>query len=510
MKMVMGGETEYAVSARDDRGQIVDQSTLLEELFAHIKQRLGYTSLASRGRFLGNGGLLYVDAGLHLEWATPECTSPFDVVRYLKAGDRLVYDLVMSYQQAFGRTNVFCSRANVDYESGTLWAAHESYMHDVPPATLPYQLTPFLASRVIFAAGGWDWTSPGLRFTMSPRAHFITKVEDRDSQRVRPLFHSKNEPLSNTGSHRLHVACSESLCSDAANVLRFGTTALVLALLERGIELGQTVTLASPVRAMQRFAVDPTFQACVVGNARPRMSALDIQRHYLECAEAHLRELHLPDWAERVCDLWRTTLDSLETDPARLGTTLDWAIKQQLFARQLARRGITWSSLKRWNALLHRLKRTWPVGKGRDVFTLRRVVESHASRSAQTARLTALLARYGFDWEPLADFAAARDQLLELDARFSALGDNGIFNAMEAAGALHHHVGSLDIDRAVTEPPQDTRAKLRGAIVRRLTDARTPYAAEWTSVFDNSTRRSLDLRNPFEIEEHWVDEWIPA
>jgi hypothetical protein len=504
MKMVMGGETEYAVSALDKRGRVVDQGLLLDSLLEHAKRHLGYTSQSSRGRFLSNGGLLYLDAGLHIEWATPECTSPFEVVRYLKAGDRIVHDMATSYKNLAGHaSDIFCSRTNVDYLSGTLWAAHESYMHEVPPDQLPEQLIPFLASRVIFGSGGWDYSSPGLRFTMSPRAHFITKTTDRDSQYTRPLFHTKNETLSRTGSHRLHVACSESLCSETANVLRFGTTALVLALIGRGVRPASGVTLASPIRALQRFAADLNWHACTAGVFPRWLSSLNIQRHYLELVEAHLGTHYLPDWAERVCGMWRTVLDDLETEPARVASTLDWAIKRRLFDRQLERRGISWASLRPWNAVLNRLKRRWVETRSAESFALRFVAESHPNLAAEKTRLTKVLNRHGLDWAQLADLDSARQEAFELDARFGELGERGVFNALEAAGALRHEVGGLDVERAMTEPPQDTRAKIRGTVVRRLSDAGTPYGAEWTSVLDSSTRRTLDLHDPFETEERW-------
>ena len=502
--MVMGGETEYAISARDRRGRVVDQALLLDRLLDHVKRQSGYTSQSWRGRFLSNGGLLYLDAGLHMEWATPECTSPFDVVRYLQAGDRIVNDLATSYKERGGRmADVFCSRTNVDYLSGTLWAAHESYMHDVSPNELPEQLIPFLASRVILGSGGWDHRSPGLRFTMSPRAHFITKIADRDSQHTRPLFHTKNESLSRTGSHRLHVACSESLCSETANVLRFGTTALVLALVECGVRPASAVALDSPVRAMHHFAADLDWRAYSPIAPRRWLSAVDIQHHYLDCVETHFSALGLPDWAEPVCRMWRAVLDDLEADPARLESKLDWAIKRRLFERQLARRGIAWSSLRPWNAVLGRLKRRWTSLQPQAPFALRLVVESHPDLAVEKACLTPSLASHGLDWGQLADLEAARNEAFELDARFGALGERGIFNALDAAGALQHRIGALDVDSAMTEPPQDTRAKIRGEVVQRLSNAGVPYGAEWTAIFDNSKGLVLDLHNPFETEERW-------
>ena len=66
-----------------------------------------------------------------MEWSTPEVTSPFDVVRYLSAGDHIVRNVAASLEaEERDVVGVFCSRANVDYLSGTLWAAHESYLHD--------------------------------------------------------------------------------------------------------------------------------------------------------------------------------------------------------------------------------------------------------------------------------------------------------------------------------------------------------------------------------------------
>jgi proteasome accessory factor A len=505
MKMVMGGETEYAISARDASGDIVDQGVLLDNLLEHATRYLGYTSQSRRGRFLGNGGLLYLDAGLHMEWATPECTSPFDVVRYLKAGDRIVYDVAVSFKNRWRMprlSEVFCSRSNVDYLSGTLWAAHESYMHDASPADLPAQLTPFLASRVILGAGGWDSTCPGLRFTMSPRAHFITTLADKDSQYVRPIFHTKNEALSCTGSHRLHVACSETLCSETANVLRFGTTALVLTAVALGARPGSSVTLSAPIRSIKHFAANLQWRAATNASPRQWLTALEIQRHYLSCVELWFDERRFPAWTERVCRLWRAVLDDLEGDQTREASLLDWAIKRRLFERQLARRGIAWSSLRHWNRALERLAQTWRHSRLAGPFEIRHALERSSRLANEQTRLAASLAREGIEWSQLAELDAARKEVFELDARFGALGDGGIFNALEAAGAIRHQVG-LNVDDAMTKPPQDTRARIRGDVVRRLSDAGISYGAEWTGVHDWSRKLTLDLHDPFESEERW-------
>jgi hypothetical protein len=55
----------------------------------------------------------------------------------------------------------------------------------------------------------------------------------------------------------------------------------------------------------------------------------------------------------------------------------------------------------------------------------------------------------------------------------------------------------------LTTPPQDTRARIRGEVVRRLSDAGVPYGAEWTSINDWARKLRLDLHDPFEREERW-------
>lgn len=505
MTTLMGGETEYAISARDREGRILYQPRLLSRLSEHAQATLGYTSTSTRGRFLGNGGLLYLDAGLHMEWATPEVTSPFDVVRYLEAGDRVLLDLTTSLQASSPDiAEIFCSRTNVDYLSGTLWAAHESYMHRASVGDLPAQLTPFLASRVLLGAGGWDHRSPALRFTLSPRAHFVTRAADKDSQYVRPLFHTKDEPLSGTGTHRLHVACSESLCSHTANVLRFGTTALVLALVERGVKPGGDVALASPVWAVDRFAVAPEgVSAPLAGGGRT--TALAIQRHYLSCVEAHVGQLAIP-WAATVCALWRDTLDDLDHGARRTASTLDWAIKRRLFARRLEQRGIAWDSLPVWHTVLNRLRSAWNVGPGKGrAFDVAMALAPDEWLSRQMAHLSPSLVPHGLSWEHLPALLSARHELFELDAKFSAIGEEGVFNALDRAGALSHRVADLDVADAVLNPPTDTRARIRGDVVRRLSAAGISYGAEWTRIYDRDRRRELDLMNPFETEERWHD-----
>ena len=68
----MGGETEYALGATSANREAVEQPQLLRQFMDDARQALPYTAVSENGRFFGNGGLLDLDCGLHIEWATPK------------------------------------------------------------------------------------------------------------------------------------------------------------------------------------------------------------------------------------------------------------------------------------------------------------------------------------------------------------------------------------------------------------------------------------------------------
>ncbi len=503
---LMGGETEYALAARDADGHPVGQHELVNGLMAFARRTLDCSSVAPCNRFLGNGCLLCVDPTAHLEWSSAECISPHDAVRYLRAGDLIVQRLVDAFARARGFASTFCSRCNVDYLSSTSWASHESYAHRGNPGLLPEQLVPFLASRVVYAgAGGWDPLLPGLRFTLAPRARFTEETVGLDSQCLRPIFHLKHESLSTTGTHRLHVLCGESLCSDVASLLRFGATALVVAIVEAGDTPGAGLAMCAPVDAYRTMAGDASCRAPVRLRDGRACTAIELQRCYLEAVERRLDDGWLPAWAGQVCALWRQTLNDLETDSPRVATSLDWAIKRGVFERLLRRLGIEWAALDAWNTLLERA-RMMEVPGLYEALTPGDTRANHAPLDPGAIETLAPVARQeGLDIRGLPAFLAARRAAFEIDMRFGELGNAGVFTALDRAGVLTHTVEGIDnVEAATEQPPRGTRATLRGDVVRRLSEARTRYRAEWTRIVDLDGSRVLDLGDPFETVERWI------
>jgi hypothetical protein len=66
------------------------------------------------------------------------------------------------------------------------------------------------------------------------------------------------------------------------------------------------------------------------------------------------------------------------------------------------------------------------------------------------------------------------------------------------------------IERAMTEPPQGTRARVRGEFIRRVWGKQKEYFASWETICERSRRRGMDLSDPFETEERWKPSLRPG
>ena len=507
---MFGVETEYALAAVTPEGKGGDRGRVLGELMRLAGAQIpSLTGFRDGDLYLQNGSRFYVDCGAHPELSTPECTNPWDILRYIQAGERLLAGLCCQIESAgpgHGHREVALLKCNVDYSGAkSTWGSHESYLHVADPAGLPKQLIPHLVSRIIYAgAGGFNSLSPGLEFVISPRApHLVAPVSDSSTSN-RGIFHTKDESLSRGGYHRLHLLCGESLCSETAAWLRIGTTALVVAMIEAGLRPGDGVDLPAPLEALRRFAADPDLQAEVRCADARCLTAAAIQRHYLELAEAHLARSFMPPWAPAVCQAWRALLERIETDPRSLSRTLDWAIKLELYRERSRRRGIEPGAWPVWTeivaALVQALGETEFSGKP---VRVEFVLGPESPISPAVERITPILEMNSLRWDALRPFMDLRQELFEIDLRFGQIGERGIFAGLDRAGLLAHRVAGVDnIEHAMTEPPAEGRARLRGEAVRRFA-GRSDFRCSWQKVWDNAEGKALDLNDPFERVEKW-------
>jgi proteasome accessory factor A len=510
MERLMGLENEYAFNATGPRGGAVEREGALVELNDIARQELpGLPSLSGNGIFLANGGRLYLDTGAHLEWCTPESNNPWDVVRYLAAGEHILLELASKLvkRRKLGTASFY--KSNVDYSgAGSTWGAHENYMHRADPKSLPDDLVPFFVSRLIMCGGGgFDPTTPAaINFTLSPRTFHIAATVSNTSTGGRGIYHTKNEPLCTGGYHRMHVLCGESLCSQTGNWLKFASTGLVVALAEAGIRPGRDVALRSPVEAMRTYAADPTCRVTAPAVCGRQLSALSIQRHYLELARRHLNAPFMPDWAERAVHEWGNILTLLGDAPDSVATCLDWAIKHRVYDARIKKRGFDWKMLQHWSslmALLRNCAESAPAKLPKGGLTAKYILDQAGPLSGIVRELRPYLLARNLDWDQCDRFLSLRLELFEIETRFAELG-SGIFASLERAGVLQHQFDGVDgIAHAVENPPAIGRAKLRGDVIWRLHRDPSPYGCDWDVIVDGRRKVALDLRDPWAVDEKW-------
>src|ERR1041384_6697673 len=125
---------------------------------------------------LTNGARLYVDHA-HPEYSSPEVTSPRDIVRWDKAGERIMLAAVRRLADAPGMAPLNLYKNNTDGK-GASYGTHENYLmrRSTPFADIVVHLTPFFVTRqIVCGAGrvgiGQDGSTPG--FQISQRADFF-------------------------------------------------------------------------------------------------------------------------------------------------------------------------------------------------------------------------------------------------------------------------------------------------------------------------------------------------
>lgn len=507
---LFGLEAELALSATRD-AQALPTPVLVAAVDRIARQTLVHLPSPARRMFLANGSLLYVDVGNHPEVATPECSTPWEAVRHLRAGERLVHRLAESARQELDADSVLVSRSSVDYHAGTTWGCHESYLGRMAVGRYKDWLIPHLVSRIVFTGcGGIDPLSPGIRLSLSPRVSHIDRLASPDSTASRGIFHTRDEPLCR-GYSRIHVLVGDNACSHRATWLKMATTALVVALAEAVPADELPIRIHDPVRAMKRFAREPGRRALVrLGSgAGVRMTATAIQRELLARVEALAGSERLPAWAPRACVEWRAALDLLDSGDLLASPAFDWPLKQALFQREIARRGYTQPMIDAWSEAIERIWRyVWPNGAVDAPVQLNpvqidRLQQQSLLGEAELATATRILQAQGLSWQDLDGFNALRRQLCVIDVRFGAMGD-GIFDSLDRQGLIagHRMVSGSEIDAAAHEPPPASRAAERGRWIERLAGRRRPYQCDWNAI--TGRRLWFDLSDPFATEGTWT------
>jgi proteasome accessory factor A len=303
---------------------------------------------------LGNGARLYVDHA-HPEYSSAEVTNPRDAVIWDAAGDQVALAAVRRLAADPELPPINLYKNNTDNKSVS-YGSHENYLmpRSVPFGDIVRGLTPFFVTRQIICGSGrvglgQDSSTPG--YQISQRADFFEAEVGLETTIRRPIINTRDEPHATADKYRrLHVIIGDANLSQSSNYLKFGTTALVLSLIEAG--LAPKVEVYEPVQALQAVSHDTSLTTKLRLVDGRRVTALDLQWMYHEAAAKLAQDTGVADAVDGdghthdVLERWATTLTQLDADRGTAATSVEWLAKLSLLEGYRERDNLAWSDAR--------------------------------------------------------------------------------------------------------------------------------------------------------------------
>jgi hypothetical protein len=457
---IYGIETEYGCLPPDsDPFLSPDFISVKTKDCVFYREGLGIVDIHYRGRdeppgnggFLFNGGRMYIDMG-HVEYATPECTGLFDLVASDRAGELMV-------QRALEQLDLADSASffknNIDHYTGATFGCHENYLvrRDVPfsQVLLPAML-PFFVTRQIFAGAGRVGCHTDIFEYGSAEDEGVSfQISQRADHIVTEIYQwiQFSRAIINTRDEPLAdwgLYRRLHLLVGDSNMMEYATA----------LKVGTTALVLQLLE--ERIVPD-------IKLLDPVQAIRDISRDTAYRWEVQLEDgsyntatevqrAYL-DMAERylrgrdeegdwVLDEWRFVIDGLEHDPMSLRDRVDWVAKKWLLEHFMKEEGLDWHD-------------TW--------------VQS-------------------------------------LDLEYHNLNaEKGLYFDLYERGQVKRVVDDEQINRAIANPPADTRAKARSQVMRALTGQKARYVIDWDSIYVED-EKYLNLDDPFLTYGREADEFI--
>ena len=390
---------------------------------------------------LTNGARYYVDHA-HPECSTPECADARSVVVYDRAAEQILQRSMVAANRLLPDGQELVIHKNNSDGKGNSYGCHENYLmaRSVPFGKVITHATAHFVSRQVFTGSGKigsEAAGVGIRdvpYQLTQRADFFEAEVGLETTLKRPIVNTRDEPHADPQKYRrLHVIAGDANCSETATFLKVGTTAFVLAMVEDDA-LPRPFAFRSPVPAMRAVSYDLTLTRPLEMADGTTVTALEIQWEFLDRARK---------WSEE---------RGLEAVGGPVGSEI----------------------LRTWEEVLTALEA--------DPMTL-------ADRLDWVAKyriLTGYRERHDLQWG---------------DARLDALAlqyhDVRPERSLSARAGLVRITSDAEVTRAMTEPPEDTRAYFRGRCLQRWADH--VVAANWDSiVFDvgDETLRRVPMMEP--------------
>ncbi|MHB1930549.1 MAG: depupylase/deamidase Dop [Acidimicrobiales bacterium] len=480
---VLGVETEYGIIIRGsaEPNPIAASSALINAYVAELSRRVKWDfedetpgrdarGFAREGAappevethlvnaVLTNGARYYVDHA-HPEYSTPECSTVREIVLYDKAGELILARSAAAAGRILPPGQSVVVLKNNSDGKGNSYGTHENYLIDraVPFSRVVQHVMPHFVTRQIYTgAGKVGYEGPGspsreVGFQLTQRADFFEEEVGLETTLKRPIVNTRDEPHCNPQKYRrLHVITGDANLSEVATFLKVGTTALVLCMIEDDWYAragSRDLALNAPVHAMRRVSYDMDLTEPLALADGRSMTALEIQ------------------W--EVLDLARKYAEDRGTDAVGGGEAGE-------------------EILRRWEDVLTRLESDpMSLATQLDWVAKYRVVEGYRQR-------------HGLGWDD--------PKLALMDLQYHDVRPE---RSLYARVGMERLVEASEVERAVTEPPETTRAYFRGRCLQRW--ASSIAAANWDSmVFDlgGDPLRRVPMMEPLRGTKAHVDELL--
>ena len=448
----MGLETEYGVTCVVDGQRRLSPDEVARYLFRKV-----VVWGRSSNVFLPNGGRLYLDVGSHPEYATAECDNLSDLIKQDQAGDRIVEELAVSAEIRLnaegikGQIHLF--KNNMD-AAGNSYGCHENFSVSRKKnfEEVTESIIPFLITRQIFCgAGKWISSSKGANFQISQRAEHMWESVSSATTRSRPIINTRDEPHADPEEYRrLHIIVGDSNMSETTTVLKVATTELMLRAAELGL-LKDKFTIENPIKTIREISNDLKFRNSFRLSSGREITALQMQNEMYDIVLSMpgLDEILEKPFYRYALNLWRRSLDALESqDYSLVDMEIDWMIKRKFM-----------NSYK----------------------------EKHQLNDMDS-------------------------RLILLDISYHNIRkDRGLFYILEKSGMAKTLITNNDVNSAMENPPQTTRAALRGRFIKVAQEKKRDFTVDWVNLKINDQQQSsIACKDPFKNIDERVDKLIAA
>jgi proteasome accessory factor A len=447
-RRIFGLENEYGVTCTF-RGQ---RRLSPDEVARYLFRRVVHWGRSSNV-FLENGARLYLDVGSHPEYATPECDKVMDLIAHDKAGERILEALLAAAEVRLHEEgisgDVYLFKNNTD-SAGNSYGCHENYLvaRQGEFSRMADLLIPFFVTRQIFCGAGKVLHGPrGAVYCISQRAEHIWEGVSSATTRSRPIINTRDEPHADAERfRRLHVIVGDSNMSEFTTFLKLAVTDLVVRLVEESTVM-RDLTLENAIRAIREISHDITCKRKVRLATGRELTAIDIQREYYEKAVRFVDRRGADETTQRALTEWGLALDALASGALdKLNTRVDWVAKHHLIERYREKHGLS----------------------------------------------------------------LAHPRIALMDLAYHEVNRNrGLYYLLERRGAMERVVTEKEVQRAMREPPQTTRARLRGEFIRQAKLKRRDYTVDWVHLkLNDQAQRTVLCKDPFKSVDERVEHLI--